>query len=231
MATNNLEELLVSVMLRNELSKSESTQMLSALSHLTYFSQRATQSLIGNDEFIDRLRRGLERLTMETPEDLKYFNQALSLLMNIASEATSDFNHFLAESDLCLVLNRQLARTIVPARQTDNTYYRELVAEAREYALRFFRNVVQGLEGSGEVVARLMGDVLRDEENLLSHAHRTFLLLAESMGCGDKFWPALMTQPDADNYFIQICQCLDAVQGRCFNSAFLIDPNETLTPL
>ena len=50
------------------------------------------------------------------------------------------------------------------------------------------------------------------------------------MDCGDKFWPTLMGHPDANSYFVQICQALDAIQARCLNQPFLNNPDDTLTP-
>lgn len=40
------------------------------------------------------------------------------------------------------MVNRHLARTIVPARESDNEYYKELVIEARVYSLKLFKNIV-----------------------------------------------------------------------------------------
>lgn len=47
--------------------------------------------------------------------------------MNMASDLKPDFNLFLGESDICLIINRQLAKTIVPARNSDDERYNNLV--------------------------------------------------------------------------------------------------------
>lgn len=137
------------------------------LSSLTFFSRNAVEILVGRDDFIDHLRRQMERLRMDDVEELRFFNQSLSLLLNLTCEAGSDFNFFCAESDLSLVINRQLAKTIVPARDSNNECYRVLVMEGREFGLRVFKNIVQGLKGkgeqqAGEVAAKLVGSVLCD---------------------------------------------------------------------
>ncbi len=41
------------------------------------------------------------------------------------------------------MVNRHLARTIVPARESDNLYYKQLVAEGRVFSLKLFKNIVQ----------------------------------------------------------------------------------------
>lgn len=98
------------------------------LASLTYFSRRAVEGLIGKDEFIDHLRRRMERLQMQTEEELRFFNQGLSLLLNLTCETGSDFCFFCAESDLSLVITRQLAKTIVHGRDRGRSdYFRELV--------------------------------------------------------------------------------------------------------
>jgi hypothetical protein len=180
MAERKLEGLLVDVLLANNtrVELKESSQVLAALSHLTYFSPIAIQNLIGRDDFFDHLRRSLDRLAMDRVEDLEHFNQILGLLMNIASDLKPDFNLYLGESDICLIVNRQLAKTIVPARESSDANYKEFVGEARDFALRLFFNVAHGLEGSEEMTTKLVGDVLRDEENLMHHPSRTLLLLA-----------------------------------------------------
>lgn len=110
----------------------------------------------------------MERLQMEAEEELRFFNNALSLLLNLTCETGSDFCFFCAESDLSLVITRQLAKTIVSSRDGNRSeYFREMVIEGREYGLRIFRNIVQGLTGKGEqqagdVAARLIGSVLCD---------------------------------------------------------------------
>lgn len=62
------------------------------------------------------------------------------------------------------MINRQLIKTIVPRRTSNNERYITLVDEARDFALKLFFNIVNGMDYEKEekVVARLAGDVLKD---------------------------------------------------------------------
>lgn len=133
------------------------------------------------------------------------------------------------------MITRQLAKTIVASRSGNrNEYFKELVVEGREYGLRIFRNIVQGLTGkgeqqAGEVAARLIGSVLCDEENMENYSALTFHLLAEGLDCSCFFWQTLMEHPDNNNFIAQICHAIDLLQERCFKPPFLEDSQNTLT--
>lgn len=107
--------------------------------------------------------------------------------MNTSSQLAEEYNNYLAESDLSQVINVQLARTIEIARQQPEEYAR-VAFDAREYCLRLYHNIVRAIDSQVQVPARLVGDVLRDEEYLLWHPEKTFLLLAEGMR-NERFWP------------------------------------------
>lgn len=59
MAEEKLEGLLVDVLLANneKVGLAESSRVMAALSHLTYFSPQAIQNLMGKEDFFDHLRR------------------------------------------------------------------------------------------------------------------------------------------------------------------------------
>jgi hypothetical protein len=86
--------------------------MVIALNHLTYFTSKSIENLTSRDDFIDYLRVTLEKLDMSNLDNLRYFSNAVSYMMNISSELKRDFNSYLAESDVCPVINVQLAKTV-----------------------------------------------------------------------------------------------------------------------
>lgn len=51
-------------------------------------------------------------LDMGETENIKYFCSILGLFMNTTSALSFEFNIYLAESDICMIINKQLAKTI-----------------------------------------------------------------------------------------------------------------------
>lgn len=106
--------------------------------------------------------------------------------------------------------------------------YAQVAFEAREYCLRVYCNIVSAIDSQGQVPARLVGDVLRDEENLLRHPEKVFLLLAKAMK-NERFWPCLMADNDSVNFCAPLSEAIDRIQQRCFEKEFLHDRHNQLT--
>ena len=209
------------------ISLAQATALVAALNQLTYFSRDTSQLLTENIEFIDYLRETMARLDLHSLESLHHLRTILVFLINTTSELAAEYNNYLAESDLSKVINIQLAKTVEIGRQHSEEY-RAAAFEAREYCLRLYWNIVAAIDNQGQVPARLVGDVLRDEEYMLRHSERSFLLLSEAMK-NEHFWPCLMADKDWSNFCASICGAIDSIQQRCFEDEFLRTKDSTLT--
>lgn len=225
-----LEGLLLDLLQKHgaKMSVGQATELMAALGRLTYFSKATTQLLTDNIEFIDHLRLTIGQLDLHGLDSLQHLRTILSFLMNTTSEFVNEYNNYIAESDLSKVINIQLAKTVEICRQQSDEY-RQVAFETREYCLRMYCNIVNAIDNQGHVPAKLVGDVLRDEEYLLHHQERTFVLLSDAMN-NEQFWPCLMADPDSLHFCAPICEAIDDIQRRCFKDEFLLDKHNQLTP-
>jgi hypothetical protein len=71
-----LEEILVNLLINNDqkVTIRQNSQILSALNHLTYFATKSIHHLIAREDFIDYLRRNIEKLPMDLDDHISYFN-------------------------------------------------------------------------------------------------------------------------------------------------------------
>lgn len=225
-----LERLLLDLLQKHgaDMSITQATELMAALNKLTYYCKATSHLLTENIEFIDHLRERIGQLDLQSLESLRHLRTILIFLMNTTSEFVNEYNNYLAESDLSKVINIQLAKTVEIGRhQTDE--YRQVAFEAREYCLRVYCNIVNAIDNQGHVPAKLVGDVLRDEEYLLRHQEKTFVLLSNAMN-NEHFWPCLMKDPDSELFCAPISEAIDDIQRRCFKDEFLLDKHNQLKP-
>lgn len=91
-----------------------------------------------------------------------------------------------------------------------------------------FSNIVKAIKNQGQVTARLVSGLLKNEEYLLRHPERTFMLLSEAMK-DEHFWPCLMADADCLYLCPLICEAIDGIQQRCFQDEFLLSKDNQLT--
>ena len=95
----------------------EASQLISALNSLTYYSNTTSALLTENVDFIDDLRVEMEQLDMQNLDSLLHIKTIIVFLMNTTSQLVTDYNNYLAESDISKVINIQLAKTVEVGRQ------------------------------------------------------------------------------------------------------------------
>lgn len=161
------QDFLIDILLKHQkdLSIQERIDFIGSLNYLTYYSDRSSRALIGRQDFADYLGSVLRKSDLTILEQLQFFKETICLLMNLSSMLDSDFNMYLAQSDICLTANRQIAKTTNYLNSVQNIQdqYRDTIQQTRDMTLRFFANVLSQLDDHGKSSYKIVTDVLRDQ--------------------------------------------------------------------